>query len=121
MKITKDIIIEALENEPLATGKWIHKNKCAFCAVGATLRRAGMPTQDATRFTDVAKTLTAYNYSIFDTAPEGNYLSALSIVWEFLNVNNEGTAEDFRLDILRWAHDNVPDDYEITLDDVRMI
>lgn len=127
--IDKEDVIEALERERLVAGNFVigwGAPDCSMCAVGATLRRAGLAPPDEYRFDTVAYDDVTKGASCASScAPTGNWLSALSIVWEYLNQHNVERderrlsvetrwerAERLRPDIVRWAEDNIPDDWE---------
>ena len=122
IEINKDDILDALEDEPLCAGHWLDYSGCRACAVGSVLRNkvprlaelqlssGGFP------FADLMARVTDDCYSE-ERAPAGNYMSALSIVWEHLN-REHGRFDDDPLTetearelILDWADENIPEDY----------
>ena len=131
MRIDRDHIIKALETEPLCKGSWITSKKweecisesdnpldlkpeqftgnqldCPVCAVGATLRSAGV---EPIYLEMVAMDVCGYAYTgaFSDTEKElkrGNYLGALSIFFE-------SREWDTREDLINWVKKNIPEDY----------
>lgn len=87
MKITKQEIIKAIQEEPLEGGSWITWNKdntCKVCAVGAVLRKAtkldGRALQnycgEKVKYPHMA------NHDIAYLLTNGFYMSALSTFFE---------------------------------------
>ncbi len=118
IEITKDDILDALEDEPLKAGSWLSEDGCRACAVGSVLR-GKLPALAEEQLAGpyylldaLAGRLTGNCYTAENIAPIGNWLSALSIRWESLNGWNEGLREEEARDlILDWADENIPDDY----------
>jgi len=132
LTITKWDIVRALETEPLTWGCWAETGKavndptCRVCAVGAAVRLAAQWRRVKARHdthAGVCMRATDGRANPGSRAPAGNWLSALSIVWETLNCNNWVDSEtgkildpeDLRPDIVRWAQDNIPDSYRATI------
>lgn len=122
--ITKDDILDALETEPLMSGAFINWDGCRACAVGATLRKKlGPQSSNEDLISELGNHLTKMCCTEDDIAPRGNWMAALSIVWETLNFqarledhfmrSREDYAEELRWDIWQWAEENIPDDYEV--------
>ncbi len=107
--ITKDDILEAIETEPVLTshtfGDW---EDCPVCVVGAIIKKS---INRKHNFRRTGGALTEGLAGEFSKAKPGNYLSALSILWEKLNCLYPGEAEDLRSIVLDWAEENIPDDY----------
>jgi hypothetical protein len=115
MKIYKDDIIEALETEPLTFGTWQDTLGCRVCAVGAVLRNCGYGV-DRDAMKNICAAVTEMQYFDDDLAPRGNWMSALSIVWEYLCRYNAAEPDELREDIVQWAEDNIPEDYVVEIE-----
>lgn len=118
--ITKEDIIHALRTEKLTSDRWlgdpsnsiIFDPSCASCAVGSILKRK-VTISRLMEFTDICEAVTDNCYTYEDIVDEDNWIGALSVVWEYLNANNvDLNAEEYRDDIVNWAEDNIPEDYE---------
>lgn len=87
MKITRDDVLRAIEQEPLMPDSWvqnIHIDGCPVCAVGAVLREKGLENMD---IGIVARRVTRGQFipsasSLPRQLAEGNYLGALSMQFE---------------------------------------
>ena len=125
--VTKHDIVTALQTENLMFDGWIDRREdelntswalakfdpnCAACAVGSVLKRK-VSVDRVENFSRICVNATQGRFSNDDTANPGNWLGALSIVWEYMNTHNDfaGGPEALRPNIIRWAEDNIPEDY----------
>lgn len=131
MLITKEEVIEALQKEQLAAGDWIEywsRPDCHVCAVGAVLRKKGIPnsriSREAVRVTNEDSVCVASTQEALDA---GHWLTALSRFFEqmirsrlsyprfFSEVkieDREPTAEE-RVQLIEFVEKNLPNVFHI--------
>lgn len=126
--ITKDILIDAMEEESIglynhfdidspsaqymkAYGIYYEKMiapNCTVCAVGAVMRTAGISYRLGFR-------LVGEGSSMHSQAAAGNYLSAMSILYEYVVHSNPLiTVPELRETMIDWIEANVPEKWSIT-------
>lgn len=125
--ITKDILIDAMEEESIGLynhfdiestayqymkaygiyDKMIAPN-CTVCAVGAVMRTAGISHKLGFRLVNESS-------SMHSQAAAGNYLSAMSILYEYvIHSNPLITVPELRETMIDWIEANVPEKWSIT-------
>lgn len=123
MKIKRSTVLKAIRHEPLKYGDWIYgrcdskgnfvvDKKCQVCAVGATLRVAGVKPTAISEYARrlLLNTLSGVASYLGDEKAEleaGNYLMALSIKFEKLAVYN-GAGNKTRRLLSNWVKKNLP-------------
>lgn len=129
MKLTRQNVLDAIEHEPLKSGAWIEtnsdvdqKNNCSVCAVGGTLRRAGMVNSSIENFgyklQQKGKVSLSSNFydgdDVEDQTEEaleqGHYLRALSIQFEYMS--DVYKLEKVREKLKQWVLENIPETFE---------
>lgn len=87
MIITRDDVLYALATEPLTYGVFasdFDDDTCTVCAVGATLRKVGIPTDEihGLGYRVTRRICAASDASVPRLLSDGLYMSALSVEWE---------------------------------------
>ena len=133
--ITKQHMLDAARHEPLIMGMWVDHTgdatddpTCGVCAVGGTLRRAGLSNREIVRsaeYTTGHRFTHEYDASLIvedHSYPEWG-LSALSCYWESIipiedredvwdsGIVPRGSTEKYRGMLVDWIEENIPDDY----------
>jgi hypothetical protein len=137
VKITKQIIVDALKTEPLTANEWTSPDGCRGCAVGTILRKI---TTDYRKVNKMSLELTANQCIVGDTPIEGNIWSQMSCYWETLvqeyvesqdwtdyemdvkdfddlgAEDRHAVTEHLRPQLVQWAQDSIPNDFNQILE-----
>lgn len=131
MKISKEEMVKAVMTEPLGWGEFVDDNNCAVCAVGAVLRRAGVPPEsidyvarDMVEDEDfgadgVDDRWTTEEVRLFaEEIAERNPLAGLSYLHEGLPIcSDEFDRDGHRVQLACFIEANMPAEIEIEYDD----
>lgn len=136
VKIKRRMILEAIRREKLRAGSWLRPGQkdtrrlsqmtvksCKTCAVGDIFRKL-VPTANANKVSlwlleyikgkyDNSDTAAEAQYSAAAEIERGNYLTALSGMFETLYIK---APETWRKDLAAWVKANLPNEIVVDID-----
>ena len=137
--ITKEMVIHALETEPLGWGNWcsvpsLWEKDCVYCALGGLINSQ---TDDTVNISRLAEGLTTHHgnlngtswrnatedvplYDEDDRTLPKNWPTAISFFWEsLLGENLSISVEEARDIMIEWCEDTMPEDEVLFQLDIR--